>query len=79
MLVLRYLCSSPSIMEPIPTPTITVSFVVDLKLKYDPFKGKSPMQFAASIEDDLRDVLMDWRPEILNAYTSITEVNEDNV
>ena len=66
-------------MEPIPTPTITVSFVVDLELKYDPFKGKFPMQFAASIEDDLRDVLMDWRPEILNAYTSITEVNEDNV
>jgi hypothetical protein len=66
-------------MEPILTPTITVSFVVDLELKYDPFKGKSPMQFAASIEDDLRDVLMDWRPEILNAYTSITEVNEDNV
>ena len=66
-------------MEPIPTPTITVSFVVDLELKYDPFKGKSPMEFAASIEDDLRDVLMDWRPEILNAYTSITEVNEDNV
>jgi hypothetical protein len=66
-------------MEPILTPIITVSFVVDLELKYDPFKGKSPMQFAASIEDDLRDVLMDWRPEILNAYTSITEVNEDNV
>ena len=66
-------------MEPIPTPTITVSFVVDLELKYDPFKGKPPMEFAASIEDDLRDVLMDWRPEILNAYTSITEVNEDNV
>jgi hypothetical protein len=66
-------------MEPIPTPTITVSFVVELELKYDPFKGKSPMQFAASIEDGLRDVLMDWRPEILNAYTSITEINEDNV
>ena len=66
-------------MEPIPIPTITVSFAIDLELKYDPFKGKSPMQFAASIEDDLRDVLMDWRPEILNAYTSITEINEDNV
>ena len=66
-------------MEPIPTPTITVSFVVDLELKYYPFKGKSPMEFAASIEDDLRDVLMDWRPEILNAYTSITAINEDNV
>jgi hypothetical protein len=40
-------------MEPIPTPTITVSFAIDLELKYDPFKGKSPMEFAASIEDDL--------------------------
>jgi hypothetical protein len=66
-------------MEPILTPTITVSFVVELELKYDPFKGKSPVQFAASIEDGLHDVLMDWRPEILNAYTSITEINEDNV
>ena len=66
-------------MEPILTPTITVSFAIDLELKYDPFKGKSPMQFATSIEDGLRDVLMDWRPEILNAYTSITEINEDNV
>ena len=66
-------------MEPILTPTITVSFVVELELKYDPFKGKSPMQFAASIEDGLRDVLMDWRPEVLNAYTSIAEINEDNV
>ena len=66
-------------MEPILTPTITVSFAIDLELKYYPFKGKSPREFAASIEDDLRDVLMDWRPEILNAYTSITEVNEDNV
>lgn len=66
-------------MEPIPTPTITVSFAIDLELKYDPFKGKSPMEFAASIEDGLHDVLMDWRPEVLNAYTSITEINEDNV
>ena len=66
-------------MEPIPTPTITVSFVVELELKYDPFKGKSPVQFAASIEDGLHDVLMDWRPEVLNAYTSITAINEDNV
>ena len=77
--MLRYLCPSSPTMEPIPTPTITVSFVVELELKYDPFKGKSPMQFATSIEDGLRDVLMDWRPEILNAYTSITEINEDNV
>jgi hypothetical protein len=41
-------------MDPIPTPTITVSFAIDLDLKYDPFKGKSPAEFAALIEDDLK-------------------------
>ena len=66
-------------MEPIPTPTITVSFAIDLELKYDPFKGKSPIEFAALVEDDLHDSLMDFRPETLSAYTSITAINEDNV
>lgn len=77
--MLRYLCSPPPIMEPIPTPTITVSFSIELELKYDPFKGKSPTEFAALVEDDLHDALMDFRPETLNAYTSITSINEDNV
>ena len=66
-------------MEPIPIPTITVSFAIDLELKYDPFKGKSPMEFAALVEDDLHDALMDFRPEVLSACTSITAINETNV
>lgn len=66
-------------MEPILIPTITVSFAIDLELKYDPFKGKSPMEFAALVEDDLHDALMDFRPETLSACTSITAINEDNV
>jgi hypothetical protein len=64
-------------MEPVVTPTITVSFAVDLEVKYDPFKGKSALQFAALIEDDLYDALMELRPEILNAYTSITAIDGD--
>jgi hypothetical protein len=64
-------------MEPVVTPTITVSFAVDLEVKYDPFKGKSAFQFAALIEDDLYDALMELRPEILNAYTSITAIDGD--
>ena len=63
-------------MDPIPTPTITVSFAIDLDLKYDPFKGKSPIEFAALIEDDLHDALMDLRPEMLGVFTSITSVQE---
>jgi hypothetical protein len=65
-------------MDPIPTPTITVSFAIDLDLKYDPFKGKSPVEFAALIEDDLHDALMDLRPEMLGVFTSITSVQEHN-
>jgi hypothetical protein len=65
-------------MDPIPTPTITVSFAIDLDLKYDPFKGKSPVEFAALIEDDLSDLLLDLRPEMLGVFTSITSVHEHN-
>ena len=65
-------------MDPIPTPTITVSFAIDLDLKYDPFKGKSPVEFAALIEDDLSDLLLDLRPEMLGVSTSITSVHEHN-
>jgi hypothetical protein len=65
-------------MDPIPTPTITVSFAIDLDLKYDPFKGKSPIEFAALIEDDLSDLLLDLRPEMLGVFTSITSVQEHN-
>lgn len=64
-------------MNPIPTPKITVSFAVDIELTYDPFKGKSPLEFANLIEDDLYDALMELRPEVLNAYTSITAVTEE--
>ena len=65
-------------MDPIPTPTITVSFAIDLDLKYDPFKGKSHAEFAALIEDDLSDLLLDLRPEMLGVSTSITSVHEHN-
>ena len=78
-MVLRWFCSLPLVMNPIPTPTITVSFAIDLDLKYDPFKGKSPIEFAALIEDDLSDLLLDLRPEMLGVCTSITSVQEHNV
>ena len=37
------------------------------------------MEFAALVEDDLHDALMDFRPEVLSACTSITAINETNV
>jgi hypothetical protein len=62
-------------MEPIPTPTITVSFAIDLELKYDSFKGRSPMEFAILIDDSLQDLLMEVHPDVVSTYTSITAVN----
>lgn len=62
-------------MEPIPTPTITVSFAVDLELKYDSFKGRSPMEFAILVEDNLHDALMEVHPDVVGTYTSITAVD----
>jgi hypothetical protein len=62
-------------MEPIPTPTITVSFALDIEVKYDSFKGRSPMEFAILIEDSLQDLLMEVHPDVVSTYTSITAVN----
>lgn len=66
------------VMESIPVPTVTVTFAVDIDLQYDPFKGKSPTEFAASVEDDLYDTLVELRPEVLRVYTSISSVSENS-
>lgn len=77
--VLGWARSTSLVMDPIFTPTITVSFAIDIDLKYDPFKGKSPMEFATLLEDDLHESLMELRPEIIGAFSSITAVHEHNV
>jgi len=65
-------------METIASPTVTVTFSIDLELAYDPFKGKSKQEFAALVEDDLYDALMDLRPEVQSVYTSIVSIEGDN-
>lgn len=65
-------------METVTSPTVTVTFSVDLELSYDPFRGKSPEQFAALVQDDLHDALMDLRPEVLSAFTSMVSIDSDN-
>ena len=63
-------------MEPIKNPEIAVTFTVDLDLDYDPFLGRTPIEFARIVEDDMRDVLMELRPEILGVYTDISKIQE---
>ena len=61
-------------METIVKPSITVSFQIDIDLEFDSFKGKTPLEFARNVEDDLIDALADLRSEVLGVYTSINNI-----
>lgn len=63
-------------MESISVPTVTVTLAIDIDLEYDPFKGKSPAEFAALVEDDIHDALSELRPGVLGVYTSISSVSQ---
>ena len=38
-------------------PIAQISFTVDIEIEYDPFKGRTPEQFAEIVHDDLIDSL----------------------
>ena len=44
-------------MESISIPELTLSFSVDLKIEYNPFKGKTKEEFTKFIESELHDCL----------------------
>ena len=49
-------------------PVQQISFKVDLEVSYDPFKGKTPEEFAELVHDDLFDCLIELRPDDVRAY-----------
>lgn len=61
-------------MEPITVPKLTVSFAVDLEVNYDPFIGRTPTDVAASLQDELDNLLFEASPDVVGVYTSITAV-----
>jgi hypothetical protein len=61
-------------MDPVPVPTLTVSFAVAIEIKYDPFKGRTPEETAGMLEDAIGDVLIEAHPDVLSTTTNITDI-----
>ena len=61
-------------MDPVPVPTLTVSFAVAIEIKYDPFKGRTPEETAGMLEDAIGDVLIEAHPDVLLTTTNITDI-----
>jgi hypothetical protein len=57
-------------------PSIRVDISLSLEVEYDPFKGKTVENFVQCLEDDIIDMLLDGRPDILSLTTSIQKINE---
>lgn len=61
-------------MDPVPVPTLTVSFAVAIEIKYDPFKGRTPEETAGMLEYAIGDVLIEAHPDVLSTSTNITNI-----
>jgi hypothetical protein len=61
-------------MDPVPAPGIRVSFAVDIEIKYDPFKGRTPEETAGLLEDSLHDILIEAHPHVLSTTTQVTNI-----
>ena len=54
-------------------PIASIKLQVEIEAKYDPFKGRTPEQFADLIEDELRCALFDFREEEIESIYSKVE------
>ena len=54
-------------------PIASITFQVDIEVEYDPFKGRTPEQFADLIEDDLHSALFDFRENDVKSIFSKVE------
>jgi hypothetical protein len=46
-------------MEPVTVPKLTVSFDVDLEVAYNSFSGKTAIEIADALHDDLENLLFE--------------------
>lgn len=58
-------------------PFVLVRFSLEMEVDYDPFKGRTPEQFAEIIEDDLHNALLDFREEdVQSIFSSVESVEK---
>ena len=65
-------------MDPIPVPTLTVSFAVDIEIQYDPFKGRTPEETAGLLEESVSDILFEAHPQVLATIVNVTNIQVIN-
>lgn len=61
-------------MQPVPVPTLTVSFAVDVDVEYNSFGGKTKEEIAEGLQDDLDNLLFELSPHVKGVYTSCTSI-----
>ena len=61
-------------MDPVPVPVIRVSFAVDIEIKYDPFKGRTPEETAGLLEESVNDILFEAHPHVLSTSAQVTNI-----
>tara|TARA_Y100001972_G_C7465178_1_gene237188 strand:+ start:155 stop:376 length:222 start_codon:yes stop_codon:yes gene_type:complete len=54
-------------------PIASIKVQLEIEAKYDPFKGRTPEQFADLIEDELHSALFDFREEEIMSIDSKVE------
>jgi hypothetical protein len=54
-------------------PFVSIRFSLEMEVDYDPFKGRTPEQFAEILQDDLHIALQDFREEDVQGIFSSVE------
>lgn len=54
-------------------PIVNVRFSLDFECKYDPFKGRTPEEYADLLETDLHEILKEFREDEIEGIFSTIE------
>jgi hypothetical protein len=65
-------------MEPVYVPKLTVAFTVELKVEYDPFKGRTTDQTAVGLVEVAENLLWETSPKVTSVITNIIAVHSDD-
>jgi len=61
-------------MEPVVVPKLIVSFAIDLEVEYNSFGGKTDIEIAESLQDELDHLLFEVSPHVKGVFTSCTSI-----
>jgi hypothetical protein len=54
-------------------PIVNVRFSLDFECKYNPFKGRTPEEYADLLETDLHEILKEFREDEIESIFSTLE------